>query len=108
MKKFGPLVLGGESPTGAGNGTFAPYLKVPQSKFYVTIVQDDRWCILEDCGIEGALVYTMGGWLEMEETSIFPDIKEMVGLDLENHKNIRSILTVGNREEKLVGIRIKH
>lgn len=104
VRKFGPLVLGGKSPTGAGDGTFAPYLTVPQLKFYVTIVQDDLWCINESCGIEGALVYTMGGWLEMETPKNFPDIEEMVGLNLEKNENIHSIVTIGDREEKLVGI----
>lgn len=103
--EFGPLTLGSRMPTGdPGNGTFAPYKEIPLSKFYIVIVQDKHWCIVEDCGIEGALVQTMGGWLQMEKRSIFPDLDEMVGLDLEKNKKVKSLVIIGDHEGNMVGI----
>lgn len=104
VKQFGPLKLGSEIPSGPGDFTFAPINQIPPSTFYVTIVQQDLWCILEDCGSEGALIKRLHGWLQMEKPSVYPDIVEEVGLDLKENKNIKSVVLIGDHKGKIVGI----
>jgi len=104
VEKFGNLKLGGKTISGEGDGTLAPYMEIPASKFYVTIVQDDHWCIIEDCGLDGALIQTMVGWLQMEKTTVYPDAQEEAGLNLPENKNIKSIVLIGDQNSKIAGI----
>ncbi|MFH1187302.1 MAG: hypothetical protein V1688_00390 [bacterium] len=104
VERFGNLKLGGKTISGQGDLTFAPYLEIPPSKFYVTIVQEDSWCIIEDCSIDGALIQTMGGWLQMDKTGVSPDTKEEAGLNLPENKNIKSIVLIGDQDGKIAGI----
>ena len=105
VKEFGPLVVGGDMPFGGFEGwTFAPHKTIPASAFYVAIVQDDYWCSLENCDFIGALVKTMGGWLQMTNRDVFPDVKGITGLDLKKNNNIKSITIVGDSHSKIAGM----
>lgn len=64
VKQFGPLRLGDELPLDAGIGTVWSREPIPKSKFYVFVVKNNFLCMTENCGVEGALVKTMGGWFE--------------------------------------------
>lgn len=99
---LGPLEIGGEMPGGPGDTTFAPYMEIPISKFYVSIAEPDTWCINEDCNIEGAFIQTMGGWLEVKHTGV--TIDELFGLDIPENKDIKSIVLIGDQNGKIAGI----
>lgn len=104
VNKFEHLVLGGEMPLRPGDMTFAPYKKIPPSKFYVNIASvatKAPWCIQGDCSSGGAYVETMGGWLQMENSP--QAISEIFNLNLENN-NIKSLVIVGDQNAKIVGI----
>ncbi|MFY9462970.1 MAG: hypothetical protein WAP52_02165 [Candidatus Sungiibacteriota bacterium] len=105
VRHFGPLRLGSNLPSGgAGDFTFAPLYEIPSSKFYVTIVQPDMWCSGEDCDLDGALIQTMGGWLQMEKPSVDPEIEGEVGLNRKENKNIHSLVLIGDQNNKIAGI----
>lgn len=109
VKQFGPLRLGDEMPVGGpGDYTFAPLHRIPISKFYVVIVHGGPWCSLDHCGNDGALVGTMGGWLQTEKPSVFPDVTTLTGLDLEENKDVHSLVIVGNQSGKIAGIYPRH
>jgi len=72
------------------------------SKFYVNIAESNLDCTLKYCNLQAALINTMGGWLEAEETGV--TIDEIFGLDLEEHKNIKSMIIIGDQNSKIVGI----
>ncbi|MFH1192157.1 MAG: hypothetical protein V1655_01655 [bacterium] len=101
--KLGQLKIGGEMPGGPGDTTFAPYMKIPISKFYVSVMEPNSWCINEDCNLDGAFIQTMGGWLEVNHTGD-PTLDEFYGLDLPENKNIKSLVLIGDRDGKIVGI----
>lgn len=101
---IGPLKINGKMPNGPGDHTLAPYLEIPESrKFYVSIAEPDIWCVNEDCGIDGAFIQTLGGWLQVDDTDQ-QEVKATFGLDLLENKNIRSIVFVGDNRGKIVGI----
>ena len=101
VNQFRHIKLGDEMPLGPGDGTFAPQLEIPISKFYVNIIED-QWCVLETCGSNGAYVQTMGGWLEMEYRE--QAIGEIFDLDWKALKPYGSITFVGDKNAKIVGI----
>src|SRR3989344_2645979 len=101
LTELGQLKIGGKMPYGPGDGTFAPILEIPESKFYVFMAGED-WCILGDCGIEGELVQTMGGWLGGENFEQ-PEVYENFGLE-DNPKKYNSVTIVGDANERIVGI----
>lgn len=102
--KIGPLKIGGEISGGPGDYTLAPYLKIPAlQKFYVSVAGPDSWCINEDCGIDGAFIQTLGGWLQVEDT-YQAEIQSEFGLDLPENKNVKSIVLIGDHNGKIVGI----
>lgn len=72
------------------------------SKFYINIVEPNLDCFLKYCNLQAAIINTMGGWIEAEETGI--TIDEIFGLDLEENKNIKSVVIIGDRNGKIVGI----
>ena len=105
VKQFGPIKLGDKIISGGqGDFTFAPLLEIPASNFYVTIVQDESWCANEECGLRGAIVETFGGWLQMENPHNYPDLASMAGLDLPENQHVKSIVLIGDRDSKIVGI----
>ena len=98
------LKIGNNMPFGPGEGTFTPYLKIPAfKKFYVSVAEPDTWCINEDCGIDGAIVQTLGGWLQVENT-YQTEVEALFGLDIPENQNIKLITIVGDREGKIIGI----
>jgi len=104
VSKFGPLKLGGDMPLGPGHSTFYPYKTVPKSKFYVFIAEKDFWCVFEDCGLDGAYIETMGGWLGGENLNQ-AEIAYMFGFDIDRiEKKYHSVMVVGDADAKIVGI----
>lgn len=102
VREFGSLQLGGDVPLGPGDYTFAPEMQIPQSKFYINIAQKGLWCVFEECSPEGEKIAALGGWLQSEDTTDEPEIMEIFGLD--DNVDITSIIVVGNREARIVGI----
>lgn len=106
VAKFGPLKLGGIAPLGPGDGTFYPYRQIPQSKFYIFVVQKDLGdCIFEDCDpYYGKAIETMGGWLEGVSINQ-PDTADMFGLDKDAVVDGKSsIVIIMDNNSELVGI----
>ncbi|MFY9462918.1 MAG: hypothetical protein WAP52_01895 [Candidatus Sungiibacteriota bacterium] len=101
---FGRIRVGGEAVAGRGSFTFAPYYKIPPAKFYVTVVKKGLWCSNEDCSLDGALIETMGGWLQVEKTGGGSEIREEIGLDLPENKNVETIVIIGDGNNKIAGI----
>lgn len=99
--EFGQLKLGEEAPIMTGSVTFAPELKVPPAKFYIGIAEKNRWCIFEECSLNGQIVKILGGWLQ-SENSEQPAVYESFGLN--ENKNIKSVVVVGDRRGLIVGI----
>ncbi len=102
--KIDLLKIGTKMPAGPGDTTFAPYLKIPASqKFYVSVAEPDIWCTNEYCSIEGALIQTMGGWLQGEDTDQATS-EEFFGLNLPENQHIKSLVVVGDKEGRIVGL----
>lgn len=101
---LGHIAIGGEAIAGRGSFTFAPYYAIPPAKFYVTVIDHDTWCSNEDCSLDGALIQTMGGWLQAEKTSGGSEIREEIGLDLPENKAIQTLVIISDGSNKIVGI----
>lgn len=102
--KFGPLVLGGESPIGPGSATFAPELSIPPSQFYIGVAEKnlkDFWCVLEECSPLGEKVASLGGWLQGDDTNHWTSAEDF---GLTERTDVASVIVVGNKEGRLVGI----
>lgn len=104
IKSFGNLSLGNKTISGPGSYTPAPYLEIPQAKFYVTIIQNEHRCINEDCGLDGAIIQTLGGWLQMESLQGYPDLSDEVGFNFSDDQNIKSVAIIGDKDGKVAGI----
>ncbi|GEM_PF-2558120 len=104
VKALGHIAIGGETVAGRGSFTFAPYYAIPPAKFYVTVVDHDIWCSNEDCSLDGALIQTMGGWLQAEKTSGGSEIREQIGLDLPENKEIKTLVIISDGNNKIAGI----
>lgn len=107
LSKLGPFVIGKEMPLhfrpGAGTVWAPPYEKIPYSKFYVFIAKNNS-CIWESCGMDGAVVQTLGGYLAGESLSQ-PVIAEEFGFDNEEiRKRYKSVIIIGDQNAKIVGI----
>ena len=101
---LGHIAVGGETVAGRGSFTFAPYYAIPPAKFYVTVVDHDLWCDNEDCSLDGALIQTMGGWLQAEKTSGGSEIREEIGLDLPENREVKSLVIISDGNNKIAGI----
>ena len=101
VKKFGPLKLGDDVPVGPGAYTFVPPPVIPTSRFYVSVVQKDLWCVFEECCPGCARIKELGGWLQGEDTDQ-PVIGEIFGL--RDNTKVKSIIVIGNQDAKIVGI----
>jgi hypothetical protein len=102
--EVGPLKIGSKMPWAPGDSTLAPYLTIPLlQKFYISVAEPDNWCANENCGIDGGFIQTMGGWLQVENTHQ-SEVGPSFGLDLPEHNNIKSIVIVGDRKGRIVGI----
>lgn len=101
---LGHIAVGEENVAGRGGFAFAPYYVIPPAKFYVTVVDSDIWCSNEDCSLDGALIQTMGGWLQAEKTSGGSEIREEIGLDLPENKEIKTLVIISDGNNKIAGI----
>lgn len=102
--QLGPIKIGGRMPCGPGGLTFAPILEIPYNqKFYVDVLEQDLWCSNESCGLDGAIVQTLGGWIEVASTDQ-AESGAMFGLDLPENHDIKSIVIIGDKNGKIVGI----
>lgn len=101
VKKFGQLVLGDDHPLGYGYVTFYPENNIPQSHFYITVVEKDLWCVFEGCSLEGAHTRMMGGWLQGQDTDN-SQIADEIGL--EKNSDVSSLVIVANGENRIVGL----
>lgn len=98
-----PLKIGGDIP-------LKPELYRPEtpkdvflvSKFYINIAEPNLECFSKNCNSQAAMINTMGGWIEAEKTGMTVD--EIFGLDLEENKNIKSVVIIGDKNGKIVGI----
>ncbi len=104
--RYGPLSLGGPAPLQPGiDVAVHPFLNIPQSNFYVYAVEKGaQWCVWAECGMPGALVECMGGWLSGEA---HPENADLFGLEgkwdqVENETV--SLLVVADRQSMIVGI----
>lgn len=104
IRKLGHIAIGEEAIAGRGSFTFAPYYAIPPAKFYVTVIDHNLWCSNEDCSLDGALIQTMGGWLQAEKTSGGSEIREEIGLDLPESKEIKTLVIISDGNNKIVGI----
>lgn len=104
VEQFGPLKIGGNIISGPGDWTFAPYMEIPAAKFYASVVNDTFWCSNDHCGLDGAFIQTMGGWLQADSLRNDPELPSMSGLDLAENKSITSIVLIGDQEGKIAGI----
>lgn len=104
VQRLGHIAIGGEAVAGRGGHTFAPYFEIPLAKFYVTVLDHDIWCSNEDCSLDGALIETMGGWLQAEMTCCGSEIKHEIGLDLPEQKEVKTLVVVSDSTNKVVGI----
>jgi|SRR3989344_4418129 len=104
VERFGHIVVRGETVVGQDSFTLAPYYQIPPAKFYVTVITDGYWCINEDCSIDGALIETMGGWLQVERTGGGSDIKEETGLDLPENTGVKTLVIISDSNNKIAGI----
>jgi hypothetical protein len=104
VKEFGSLKLGGYAPYLPGDSTSYPYRRIPQSDFYIYVVEKNlpTMCVFEECGVHGEIVKCLGGWLSGDDQA--EDV-EMVGLDLEQVQNGEaSIIVFADHNSKIVGI----
>lgn len=99
-----PIKIGGKMPSGPGGSTFGPILEIPNNqKFYIDIVQSNLWCSNDSCGLDGAIIQTIGGWIEVYDISQI-EIDAMFGLDLPENKWVKSIIIIGDKNGKILGI----
>jgi len=99
------IKIGGSMLSGPGGSTFGPILDIPNNqKFYVDVAQQDLWCSNESCGLDGSIVQTIGGWIEVENINQPAVVEGAFGLDLPENKNIKSVVIIGDKNGKIVGI----
>ncbi|MDO8592500.1 MAG: hypothetical protein Q7R92_01840 [bacterium] len=106
VRKFGLLKLGGEIPIRAGDGTVwaPPYEKVPPSKFFVYILKEDFSCVWESCGLDGAVVRTLGGYLAGKSFGEPEVVSEFGFDDVSIREKYKSVVIIADRDSKIVGI----
>jgi hypothetical protein len=104
VSSFGRLQVGGPSPIQPGDPTAYPHKTTPRAKFYVLVVARGlpTMCTFEDCGKEGALVESLGGWITGDAQN---ETIHLAGLDQDEVKQGRqSIIVVADSKRKIVGI----
>ena len=104
VAKFGPLRIGGPSPVQPGDPTAYPHKFTPRAKFYVLVVAKGlpTMCTFEDCGPEGTLVESLGGWITGDDQS---ETIHLAGLDeTEVKKGRQSLVVIANKSRRIIGI----
>jgi hypothetical protein len=103
VERFGPLKVGGDLPIGPGDTTFAPYMVVPRSRFYINVISTDPneyWCVQDYCGVEGGYVQKVGGWMEAQNIKTDPEL----GSIFENLSKKSSIVIVADHNAKIISL----
>lgn len=105
VKEYKTIRLGMDAAEKAGNSTIwaPPDNRVYEgSDFYVYSLGDETMCIGSDCGMGGYFVECLNGWI-----SGYKDIGDVfdyglrdVGVDINKQK----IITIANKDAKIVGI----
>lgn len=104
VTSFGPLQIGGPSPVQPGDPTAYPHKVTPRAKFYVLVVAKGlpTMCTFEDCGSEGTLVESLGGWITGDAQN---ETIHLAGLDqTEVMQGRQSIIVVSDKSRRIVGI----
>ena len=104
VAKFGPLRIGGPSPVQPGDPTAYPHKFTPRAKFYVLVVAKGlpTMCTFEDCGPEGTLVESLGGWITGDDQN---ETIHLVGLDQTEVKQGRqSLVVIAGKSRRIIGI----
>ena len=104
VTSFGPLRIGGLSPVQPGDPTAYPHKVTPRAKFYVLVVAKGlpTMCTFEDCGTEGILVESLGGWITGDTQN---ETIHVAGLDQTEVKQGRqSMIVVSDRTRRIIGI----
>lgn len=109
IRQFGELKIGDGSPEyhKPGYEMNAAYKKIPPSRFYVKLYDRniDYSCFFDECGPEGAIVGTMGGWFSgsgIEESyDLFGELTDARGRFTSGHS---SLMIIANQESKIVGL----
>lgn len=107
LSQFSPPILGGQIVFGFGTPTESPYLEkpyqTPRPKFYVAIAEPDRHCVVDICGVDGSIIKTIGGWVQVYNTK-FSETNRFFALDLPANKNTQTMIIVSDGSGKIVGI----
>lgn len=103
VKQYETIKLGMQAAEGAGTHTVwaPPYRNVPESNFYVYVLGDEPMCIGSSCGMGGYFIECLGGWLsgDIKVSEEFDYGLRDAGGDIK-----RPIITVANKDAKIVGI----
>ena len=102
-----PLVLGAQMIFGFGTPTESPYAEmpyqIPKPKFYVTVAEPDRHCVIHICGLDGSLIKTIGGWVQVYNTK-FAETVEFFELDSPKNHGAQTMVIISDENGKIVGI----
>ena len=101
---FGRLRIGGRSPVQPGDPTAYPHKVTPQAKFYVLVVAKGlpTMCTFEDCGMEGTLVESLGGWITGDAQN---ETIHLAGLDqTEVRQGRQSLIVISDQSRRITGI----
>ncbi len=101
VSEYATIKLGGISPLKPGDLTVLPIGTIPESNFYVQVIQRDLpfMCVFDDCGMTGVLVDCMGGWLSGEK-GIGDTYVPVEGLE----EGKASLVFVADKNLRIVGI----
>ncbi len=102
-----PLALGTQMVFGFGTPTESPYPEIPHQtpkpKFYVVVAEPDRHCVADICGIDGSIIKTIGGWVQIYNTK-FAETRNFFELDSSKNKDTETMILVSDENGKIVGI----
>lgn len=104
VEHFYTLRVGGDTPykiqTEAKD--FDGPIHFAGAKFYVYFIQKDiGWCQVGNCGMSGALVECLGGWMSSEVATGYSD-----GLGLTKDEVVagKSVVIIAGKNQKIIGI----
>lgn len=105
VKSFGPLKLGNQAPIVSENIAEYKNLYTLKYKFYIYAMEKNMsYCALEDCGMSGALVNCMDGWLSADGLSGEGGASDYGLIEEEVVADKSSIIIVTNENKKIIGI----
>lgn len=72
------------------------------ARFYVYFIQKDiGWCQVGNCGMSGALVECLGGWIASE---VATDYSDGLGLTKDEVATGKSVVIIADKNQKIIGI----